>query len=383
MRIRPIRPLLAALAASGVLAAAPVGAQDAPLTGIGAHLSCAAPADAAALDNMLARAGSPLAGEGATFVREGRRVGVDPRALVAIAAHETLLATYTPADRIRNAFGLGPGWSFPTHGDAIARAASTLEALYLPEGRIRIPEIGAKWAPVGAENDPTNLNQHWANGVGAYYRALGGDPDSPILLSAQSADGDCAPSTAGGDTPAESPADDPAPTGPPVVTAWGGVTPRVAGVAAADGADPATGAPAVIDGFVFPLALQVGARADYADTFALPGPVECGDGARLRCALSIGSDAGAAVVAMAPGTLQAATVAGREEGVALWIVTGAGDRLAYGPLAEYTPGVAPGAVVAAGQRLGTTPGLLRVAWDRAGTRINPFPLLASTRSPIP
>jgi hypothetical protein len=168
-----------------------------------------------------------------------------------------------------------------------------------------------------------------------------------------------------------------------VVTAWGGVTPRVAGVAAADGADPATGAPAVIDGFVFPLALQVGARADYADTFALPGPVECGDGARLRCALSIGSDAGAAVVAMAPGTLQAATVAEREEGVALWIVTGAGDRLAYGPLAEYTPGVAPGAVVAAGQRLGTTPGLLRVAWDRAGTRINPFPLLASTRSPIP
>jgi hypothetical protein len=160
------------------------------------------------------------------------------------------------------------------------------------------------------------------------------------------------------------------------------VAPATGGAAAADGADPATGRPAVVDGFVFPLALPVGARADYADTFALPGPVECGEDARLRCAVTIGTEPGAAVVAMATGTLEAADVAAREEGIAFWVVTAGGDRLAYGPLAEYAPGVAPGATVAAGARLGSTPGLLRVAWDRSGTRINPFPLLAATRSPV-
>lgn len=391
MRIRAIRPLLAAAVAAGALAAAaPMGAGGSGLAGVGAHLSCTSPNDAAAIDNMLVRAGSPLAGDGATFVREGRRVGVDPRALVAIAAHETMLATYTPADRIRNAFGLGPGWSFPTHGDAIARAASTLDSLYLPEGRIRIPEIGAKWAPIGAANDPTGLNQHWANGVGAFYRALGGDPELPILLGAQSPADDCGPA-AGAEAPVEAPveapaegaaATEPAPAGPAVVTAWGGVPPRAAGPAAADGADPATGAAAVVEGFVFPLALPVGARGDYADTYSLPGPVDCGHDIRLRCAVTIGADPGAVVVAMASGTLHAADVAEREEGIAFWIVTPAGDRLAYGPLAAYAPGVTPGASVTAGARLGATPGLLRVAWERTGERINPFPLLSATRAPV-
>lgn len=387
MRIRAIRPLLAAAAVAGALAvAAPMGAGGSGLAGVGAHLSCASPTDAAAIDNMLVRADSPLAGDGPTFVREGRRVGVDPRALVAIAAHETMLATYTPADRIRNAFGLGPGWSFPTHGDAIARAASTLDSLYLPEGRIRIPEIGAKWAPVGAANDPTGLNRHWANGVGTFYRALGGDPDLPILLGAQSSTADCAPAAgaeAAVEAPAEGPAEtEPAPAGPPVVTAWGGVPPRATGPAAADGADPATGTPAVIEGFVFPLALPVGARGDYADTYSLPGPVDCGYDTRLRCAVTVGTDPDAVVVAMASGTLHAADIAEREEGIAFWIVTPAGDRLAYGPLATYAPGVTPGASVAAGARLGTTPGLLRVAWERTGERINPFPLLSATRTPV-
>ena len=105
------RRFLTVLTSTAALAAA-VAAPTASSTGIVSHLACVAPADAAAIDGVLADAGSPLAGEGATFVREGRRVGVDPRALVAIAAHETMLATYGPSQGIRNPFGLGPGWSF-------------------------------------------------------------------------------------------------------------------------------------------------------------------------------------------------------------------------------------------------------------------------------
>jgi len=295
---------------------------------------------------------------------------------VAIAAHETMLATYTPADRIRNAFGLGPGWSFPTHAEAIVRAATSLQQLYLPEGRIASP-TSRQMAPIGAANDPGGLNLHWSAGVGTYYAALGGDPDAPILIDSQSAAPDCAAAAA-----AAPKAPSAVPSGPPVVTAWGGVMPTVRGDSPADGVDPATGRPAVIPGLVFPLAIPRGARADYADTFALPGPVACPDGTLLRCAVSVAGDHGAAVVAMVAGVLEPAGVAAREEGIAFWIATPDGDRIGYGPLAGYAPGVVPGAAVTAGQRLGAGAGTLRIAWERAGVRINPYPLLSVTRAPI-
>ena len=76
---------------------------------------------------------------------------------------------------------------FASEADAIARAASTLATGYIAEGRTAIPEIGAKWAPVGASNDPGGLNDNWTAGVGAYYSALGGDPSRPILLADQEA----------------------------------------------------------------------------------------------------------------------------------------------------------------------------------------------------
>lgn len=386
---RRLRPALAALLAAAALvgAASPAGAQGAP--GIAGQMVCIAPGDADGIDNLLVRADSPLAGEGATFVREARRVGIDPRALVAIAAHETILLTYGPSQLIRNPFGLGPGWSFDTHAEAIARAATTLERYYLPEGRVTLADIGAKWAPLGVANDPTNLNQHWAGGVGTYFRAMGGDPERPILLGDQSPLPDCAPIAIdpATDRPAPppdpaDPAPPPADPGPPVVTAWGGLTPTLAGEGADAGGDPATGSPAVIPGFAFPLALPRGAQADYADTFSLPGAVMCGGDWGRRCAVTITVAAGTPAVAMAAGTLRPATIAEREEGIAFWLVTDGGDRLGYAPLRAYAAGVGDGARVAPGQRLGETAVTLRVAWERAGVRINPYPLLATTRAPI-
>ncbi len=52
--------------------------------------------------------GSPLVGLGAVFVREGERNGIDPRALVAIAMHESVLGTAGSGASIHNAFGWGP-----------------------------------------------------------------------------------------------------------------------------------------------------------------------------------------------------------------------------------------------------------------------------------
>lgn len=353
------RSTLAALLGAAALAggAAVPAASGQELAGVLQHMVCVAPDDAAGIDAMLARAASPMAGEGATFVSASLEVGIDPRALVAIAAHETMLETYGPSQAINNAFGLGPGWAFASERDAIARAAQTLAELYLPEGRTTLATIGAKWAPIGAANDPTGLNGNWTRGVGTYYAALGGDPQRPILAPEQSG---CA-GAAG--APAPAPAPPAEPLGPPVVTAWGGVA-------------PARG-PAPPEGYVFPLALPAGAAADYA----APGPGACEAEGFLRCGVSIEAAAGSHVVASAAGTLRGATPAESEDGVAFWIETAGGDRLGYGPLAAYAAGIAEGAVVAAGQPLGTGAGALRVAWQRGRADLDPTPILEATRPP--
>jgi hypothetical protein len=377
LHCRPMRArtLLAALAGAAVLSAGAVAPAGAETAGVIAHMSCVGPRDAAGIDAMLSSAGSPLAGEGAVFVEAAGAEGIDPRALVAIAAHETLLETYLPSQAIRNAFGLGPGIAFASEEAAIRRAARVLGDYYVAEGRVTLADIGAKWAPVGVANDPDGLNRNWTAGVGAYFAALGGDPSRPVLAASQDAVPDCA------GAPALSPAQDATtPPGPPVVTVWGGAPPRIADGTPAHGADPATGDAAVIAGFAFPLAVGVDAPVAYRDAFSEPGPDACGIG-RHQCAVTIASEPGDAVVAMAAGTLRAADATEREAGIAFWIETDAGDRLGYGPLAGYEPGIGEGARVAAGRHLGAGAGWVRIAWERGGERIAPFPLLEATRPP--
>jgi DNA-binding MarR family transcriptional regulator len=200
----------AAVAALVAVLCGPAAAQSDPT----AAIRCLAPTDAAGIDAMLSSAKSPLAGEGRVFVAEGVAAGIDPRALLAIAAHETAFENYAPSQAIHNPFGLGPGMVFTSDAAAIARAARTLGTYYVPEGRITLDTIAPKWAPIGATNDPTGLNKNWPRGVKAHYGALGGDPDLPILMGSQASDPECvnAPLAAtGGST-----------SGPSVAMGWGG-----------------------------------------------------------------------------------------------------------------------------------------------------------------
>ncbi|MDX6554206.1 MAG: hypothetical protein QOD86_401 [Miltoncostaeaceae bacterium] len=375
------RPRIAAVLAGAALALGltPV-AQAQQVVPVEARLTCVAPTDAGTLDRMLGAAGSPLAGQGGTFVSEATAVGLDPRFLVAIAAHETLLETYLPAQLIRNPFGLGPGLTYDSEADAIGTAARVLAGGYLAEGRTTIDAIGAKWAPLGVANDPTALNQHWPGGVSRYYAALGGDPSRTVLLADQNPLPSCGPVPAFGApgstlTPAEAIA-----AGPPLVTVWGGATPRVASPRPEAGADPRTGAPATLEGFVFPLALPAGGPARFADGFRDPGPLGCHD-QEWRCSILLESAPGTPAVAAIAGTLRIASAAEQEDGVAFWIQGSGEDRVGYGPLAAYSAGIAEGVEVEPGTPLGATAGRLRVAWERGGARVNPFPLLAVTRPP--
>lgn len=128
------------------------------------------------LDKFLEKQGSPLAGSGFDFVQAGNTYGVDPRILIAIAGAETNYGKYGPSQAIHNPFGLGPGKSYPTYRDAIFAAAKSISAYKIhPNGTVSgndIETIGHHWAPVGAHNDPTGLNQNWVKNVVSNYNNL-------------------------------------------------------------------------------------------------------------------------------------------------------------------------------------------------------------------
>ena len=143
--------------------------------------------DATALDAYLAGKGSPLAGAGAAFVASAGQVGLDPRMLVAISGAETSFGTYGPSQLIHNPFGMGPGRVYGSWEEAIAAAANNLAGpIYLGAGKVTIGQISGTWAPLGAVNDPSNLNSNWTRNVSRYYAEMGGDPASSVFTSSPS-----------------------------------------------------------------------------------------------------------------------------------------------------------------------------------------------------
>jgi cell wall-associated NlpC family hydrolase len=146
--------------------------------------------DAAAIDAYLAGKQSPLAGAGAAFAASAAQMGLDPRVLVAISGAETSFATYGPSQLIRNPFGLGPGRVYPSWEEAIAAAARNLAGpLYRGAGKATIAQISGTWAPLGAANDPGNLNSAWTRNVSNYYAEMGGDPAASVFGSSSLAPG--------------------------------------------------------------------------------------------------------------------------------------------------------------------------------------------------
>jgi cell wall-associated NlpC family hydrolase len=143
--------------------------------------------DAAALDAYLVGKGSPFAGAGAAFVASAGQVGLDPRMLVAISGAETSFGTYGPSQLIHNPFGMGPGRVYASWEEAIAAAANNLAGpLYLGAGKVTIGQISGTWAPLGAVNDPNNLNSNWTRNVSRYLAEMGGDPASSVFTSSPS-----------------------------------------------------------------------------------------------------------------------------------------------------------------------------------------------------
>lgn len=109
------------------------------------------------------------------FINAGNKYGIDPNFLMAIAMHETGKGTSSAFRNKNNAMGVsgsGAPRAFGSVEDSIDYMAGQLKKYYFDKGLTTIQRIGAKYAPVGAANDPKNLNASWTGGVSRYYGEL-------------------------------------------------------------------------------------------------------------------------------------------------------------------------------------------------------------------
>lgn len=109
-----------------------------------------------------------LKGMGQSFVRAGEQYNIDPALLVAIAQHETgngKSRAVIEKNNVAGMMGTNGLKKYTTITESIMDMARNLSKNYLELGLSSITKIGEKYAPIGAENDPNNLNNHWVSGV--------------------------------------------------------------------------------------------------------------------------------------------------------------------------------------------------------------------------
>ncbi len=121
------------------------------------------------------RLGGVLKGQGSAFDEAGRRYGIDPLVLAAIAMHETGNGYSELARDYNNIGGITGGEKtednpygfrkFNSLNEGIWELAKLLRYEYVDKGRVTVGQIQEKYAPANADNDPTGLNNHWRKGV--------------------------------------------------------------------------------------------------------------------------------------------------------------------------------------------------------------------------
>jgi hypothetical protein len=116
-----------------------------------------------------------LTGMGEVFVRAGQQYNIDSTLLAAIAQHETGNGKSHAAiekNNIAGMMGFNGLKSYASVEESIMDMARNLSKNYLGSGLSSIAKIGGKYAPIGAGNDPTGLNNHWVTGVTKYFDQL-------------------------------------------------------------------------------------------------------------------------------------------------------------------------------------------------------------------
>ncbi|WP_284036436.1 glucosaminidase domain-containing protein [Neobacillus sp. 114] len=116
-----------------------------------------------------------LKNTGDFFVEAGKKYQINPALLASIAIHESGNGSSNAAKYKYNVAGMMSKNGLKTYDsiqDSIFDMSRNLRQNYLDKGKTTIADIGAKYAPIGAANDPTNLNNHWVNGVQRYFNTF-------------------------------------------------------------------------------------------------------------------------------------------------------------------------------------------------------------------
>lgn len=101
-----------------------------------------------------------------------KKQSVNPMLVAAIAKHETGNGTSSAIISLNNPGGLMGNnglMKFNTLQDGLNKMIIVLKEYYIDQGLTTIEQIQKKYCPVGASNDPTNLNVHWLPAVTKTY----------------------------------------------------------------------------------------------------------------------------------------------------------------------------------------------------------------------
>ncbi len=114
-----------------------------------------------------------------TFISVAYKHNIDPVLLAAISFNETGRGTSNAVKKKNNPGGLmnprtGSLFVYPSLEKGIDAMASNLYRLYISQKLVTISQIGNKYAPVGASNDPNNLNMNWVPNVSQFANQFGG-----------------------------------------------------------------------------------------------------------------------------------------------------------------------------------------------------------------
>lgn len=124
-----------------------------------------------------------LASHADSYIKYAEKYGIDPVLLAAISFHETANGTSNAVVNYNNTGGLmnpdGSGLyrfsSIEESLDVQARSiANRIKEIINRDGEYTLEALRDVYAPLGATNDPNNLNQYWLPRITEYATALGG-----------------------------------------------------------------------------------------------------------------------------------------------------------------------------------------------------------------
>jgi hypothetical protein len=128
------------------------------------------------LESLFSR--GALKGKSGMVVEKAIDNGIDPKLFAAIIAHETGSGTSNAIINYNNPAGI---MDPKTKWTKLKRFGSLSEGLDYSAKNLKrrldqtggdIGKLASIYAPIGAENDPRNLNANWQSGVNKFYNLL-------------------------------------------------------------------------------------------------------------------------------------------------------------------------------------------------------------------